>query len=147
MVAPIARAEDDARVLLVAQMYKDFAWEVVIAEPEVGDSVNVAPVESLERYLSQDLIGLIIKDRACQEREEGICNIEFALLWDSQDPAVTDVRVTLDPTTELVEMNYASPGGEKVRIVFETMVIPTGEVRISDFRYASGMSLKAQLAL
>jgi hypothetical protein len=65
------------------------------------------------------LADLLLKDAACQTRSRGICNLDFDLLFDSQDPRVTDLDVTTTSPGR-VSVVYKDPVDEKkTQIDFE----------------------------
>ena len=90
---------------------------------------------------SRELLQLIQKDEQCAERSEGVCNIDFDILFDSQDPPIFEevkftyqcrknhVRVTIldkSPETEASE--------RRTQLDF-SMVSQHKQWRIDDVRY------------
>jgi hypothetical protein len=70
------KAED-----VVAWLYHDFAWEVVMSETPLGVGYfGGQPRDVLERYLSKELAALILNDQECSERNSEPCNVNFLLL-------------------------------------------------------------------
>lgn len=63
---------------LIKDLYKTFP---------IGGSNNILDVSPalLNKFFSQELTNLIIKDEKCVEKIQGICNIEFDILTDAQD--------------------------------------------------------------
>jgi len=87
------KADNEATV--VAKLYKDFAWQAVASQADLfGDDLAHQGKATLEKYFAPALADLLVKDAACQARYQGICNLDFDLLFDSQDPRVTDLDVT-----------------------------------------------------
>jgi hypothetical protein len=74
-----------------------------------GEGLEHQGKEALMRYFSPELAELLVKDRACQRKEQGICRLDFDILFDSQDPVVTDLDVKM-----------GSAG--KVRVSFKNLV-------------------------
>ena len=92
---PVLAAKTDNEAAVVTKLYKDFAWQAVASQADLfGDDLSHQRKETLEKYFSPALADLLVKDAACQTRSQGICNLDFDLLFDSQDPRVTDLNVT-----------------------------------------------------
>src|SRR5262245_37021019 len=79
-------SDTPAPVAAVAKIYQDFAGDAVI------DTADLAPLDlfgrpktAMARYLDDSLIALVLADRACSEKSGGVCNLDFAPIWDAQD--------------------------------------------------------------
>jgi hypothetical protein len=128
-----AKVDDEAAV--VAKLYKDFAWQAMASHADLfGDDLSHQDKATLEKYFSPALADLLVKDAACQTRHQGICNLDFDLLFDSQDPRVTDLSVTTTSPGR-VSVVYKDPVDEKkMQIDFE--VARVGEAwKITDVIY------------
>lgn len=141
-----AKADNEAAV--VARLYKDFAWQAVASRTELfGEDVSHQSKATLEKYFAPTLADLLVKDAACQIRSQGICNLDFDLLFDSQDPRVTD----LDVSTALpgkVAVVYKDPvDGTTTRIDFDVARV-AGIWKIADivYRRPEKVSLKQVLS-
>jgi hypothetical protein len=88
-----------------------------------------------------------VKDAACQIRSQGICNLDFDLLFDSQDPRVTDLEVrTTSPGH--VAVVYKDPvDGKTMRIDFDVVRV-SRTWKIADVIYSrrDKVSLKRVLS-
>ncbi|MCU0618213.1 MAG: hypothetical protein MUD17_14170 [Gemmatimonadaceae bacterium] len=74
----------------------------------------------LARYFDGRLLDLWLRDRECVTRQREICNLDFAPLWDSQDPAGTTVRVLAGDRANHVVVELRQPASaEVVRLQFE----------------------------
>ena len=126
-------------IAIVLQLYRDFAWEAVISQPEDKGFID-QPRATLERYFDSRLADLILKDRECAARTKEICKLDFLPLWDSQDPGASDMKITSSKgNTVIVEFRY--PGdGSQIKIIYQTTNV-SGHWRISDIRYKKGYSL------
>ncbi len=134
------------RIELVVQLYKDYAWEAVIDEPNTGETLYSASEADLGRYFTQELTELIVADREQSERTHEIGRIDFALIWASQDPGATMLKIVPSETAGEVIVSFTHPGnGTKIGITYKTTEIDSGECRISDIVYGSGMSLLTRL--
>jgi hypothetical protein len=91
----------------VTRLYRAYAWETNPATDNrqtlFGESADV-----MRRYLDSALVQAVLADRACQRRTEGICNLDFVPLWNSQDPGSTTwaVRATRDSTRVEAHIRY-----------------------------------------
>jgi hypothetical protein len=131
--AVAAKAETEAGV--VAKLYKDFAWQGIGGQPDLfGEDVAHQSRATLERYFTPGLAGLLVKDAACQVKEQGICNLDVDLLFDSQDPRVTDLEVsTVSPGR--VAVVFKDPvNDEKTKIQFKVTQV-AGKWKIADIVY------------
>ena len=91
---PLA-AKADKEAAVVAKLYKDFSWQALASQHDLfGDDVTHQGKATLEHYFAPALADLLVKDAACQARSHGICNLDFDLLLDSQDPRVTNLEMT-----------------------------------------------------
>jgi hypothetical protein len=129
-------------VALVAQLYREFAWEVVVEEPMWrGHAFIEQPRVALARYLDSSLTTLLLADRECERRTQGICNLDFDPIWDSQDPGATGLKVTgtRDPTVVSVRFRQF-PTGNEVALSFHVVHTQAGW-RVHDVRYPNGSSL------
>ena len=98
----------------VTRLYRDFAWEVVLGSPPAGTpGFAQSPRAALVKYVDTSLARLLVADQACLARGQGICNLDFAPLWGSQDPAAgaLEIEATREPT--IVRVTYTIPGGDQ----------------------------------
>jgi hypothetical protein len=109
LAAPAVAAPSGTATELVARLYKDFGWQAFATNEVFGEGLEHQGKEALMRYFSPELAELLVKDRACQRKEQGICRLDFDILFDSQDPVVTDLDVKM-----------GSAG--KVRVSFKNLV-------------------------
>lgn len=134
------------KVRVVTQLYQEFAWEAVIAEPGLPEQgLLEQPREILVRYFESSLVELILQDRREVEKSHEVGRLDFLPIWDSQDPAATDLRVVEGPAPDTVAVTFRYPGrDEPVRLTYHLTKAPNGW-RISDIEYASGYSLRKLL--
>jgi|MudIll2142460700_1097286.scaffolds.fasta_scaffold139748_2 hypothetical protein len=114
---------------IVLRVYKDFAWEAVMARS--FDGLMQQPKGVLKQYFDEKLTSLILKDQACAEKK-GMCNLSFVPIWGSQDPSAGDLTVekTDDPNIITVKFRYCC-NDEKIELKYR--VTKTGKGwRISD---------------
>jgi hypothetical protein len=119
----------------VVRLYQDYAWEAVIDEPQdTGQALFSQSADVLGRYFAPDLVALILRDRACEERSHEICRLDFDPIWASQDPGATEmaIRQSGDPARVTVDFTY--PGnGEHIHIVYVLVRMRDGW-RIADIQ-------------
>ncbi len=117
---------------IVAQLCQDFAWEAVLSEPSLPGAMD-QPRQVLERYFDQNLTALILKDRACAEKK-GMCNLDFLPLWDSQNPAVTNLAVSQTAQPNIVTVEYREPRSNKITALSYQLTNTNQGWRISDIK-------------
>jgi hypothetical protein len=133
-------APDGARQI-VATLYKDFAWEAIassdVSDALFGPTLAKEPRQVLQKYFDDKLAGLIARDAACVAEHQGDeCNLDFDLLFASQDPSIADLRiVALSP--ERVSVSFASPSdNQKFDLEYVTTRTAAGW-RIKDIIYCN----------
>ena len=147
--ASASRADSGTTAVeLVARLYRDFAWEAVIDEPEwrKHELLN-QPQTVLARYFDSNLTALIRRDRRCVATTREICNLDFSPIWASQDPGASGLKIVAGPTPEIVNVSFRYPGnGTKVELSYRTVKTRAGW-RIADIRYGDGSSLVSVLSV
>jgi hypothetical protein len=112
LAASVAYPSDaDERAAIVAKLYRDYAWEVVVFEPHFPPFID-QPKEVLEQYLTPEMAALILKDRECLKRTRELCWIESPPLWVGNDPGAQDLTVTAGQGNE-VAVRFTYPGSNK----------------------------------
>jgi hypothetical protein len=128
-----AKAESSASV--VARLYKDFAWEAMASQPALfGEDIAHQDKLTLNRYFTPVLAELLMRDAACQARVQGICNLDFALLFHSQDPRVTDLDIQLR-SQNLVEVAFKDPVSDERTVIAFQLAQVGGKWKIADVLY------------
>lgn len=141
-------AKTDAETIVVAKLYKDFAWQAMATQADLfGEDLAHQGKTTLEKYFAPALANLLIKDAACQVKYEGICNLDFDILFDSQDPRVTDLEVSVTAPGK-VSVVYTDPtDGKKTRIDFVvTRVGRSWKIGDVIYRTPENISLKHVLS-
>lgn len=131
------------KVRVVSRLYQEFAWEAVIADPELpGQGLLDQPREVLARFFEGSLVELILRDRGEVAKSHEVGRLDFLPIWDSQDPAATDLRVIEGPAPDAVTVTFRYPGrDEPIRLTYHLTKTPNGW-RISDIEYAAGYKLR-----
>ena len=135
-------AESDDRVNVVAQLYRDFAWEVVVIHPQHPGFAE-QPRVVLEKYLTPELAGLLIKERECISRTKELCWLDAPPLWVGNDPGAMELSVTASQGTDVL-VKFTYPGnGDKLEIRYK-MALVGKQWRVSDIQKGK-WSLKSTL--
>jgi hypothetical protein len=133
-------------VAAVTRLYQDFAAEAVIDSPGLSiQDLFGRSKASLDRYLDDALVALVLADRACSQRTQEVCNLDFSPIWDAQDAVGTTVKISesRDPSRVLAELR--GPGSRDVRRLTYRMVKTAAGWRVHDIDYDSHESLVAML--
>lgn len=134
-------------VSVVAQLYRDFAWEVVIEEPGTPEkSLVEQPREVLTKYFDDNLTALLLKDRACVNKTGELCNLDYSPLWAAQDPAAAQLKVLDASKPGIVIVKFRQPAEKKnVELSYRMTKTKLGW-RISDITERSYGSLVSNLS-
>jgi hypothetical protein len=128
----------------VARLYRDYAWEAVVAQPSTPGLAQ-QPKTVLLKYFTPKLASALAADAACSARNAEICALDFAPLWASQDPAAVDLSVSPGTRAGQVGVQFTYPGtGQVLRLTFRLVRTKAGW-RVADIVYPSGPSLAQQL--
>lgn len=140
-------AKAESAAVVVARLYKDFAWEAMASQPAFfGEGLAHQDKATLQRYFTPALADLLVRDAACQVKVQGTCNLDFALLFYSQDPRVTDLDI--EPRSlDQVDVAFKDPvTEERTKIAFRLARVD-GKWRVADILYGQqGTSLKNVLS-
>lgn len=114
---------------IVFQIYRDFAWEAVMAGNL--DGLMEQSRSGLERYFDDKLTSLILKDRACAEKE-GMYSLDFLPIWSSQDPSARELTIEKTDNQNIIKVKFIYPStDEKIELLYRVTKTPKGW-RISD---------------
>jgi len=124
----------------VNRLYRDFAWEAVVASPNAAGLAQ-QPKGVLLRYFTPRLAAALAADDACTKRRGEICSLDFMPIWGSQDPAAEELQVTPGAAPEQVTVRYTYPStGQVISLDYRLVQTKVGW-RVSDILYQSGDSL------
>jgi hypothetical protein len=129
----------------VSRLYRDFAWEAVVASPS-APGLAQQPKAVLLHYFTPKLAAALAADDACTKRRGEICALNFAPLWASQDPAAEDLQVLAGATPSHVTVRYTYPATGKVISLDYQLLQTKAGWRVSNILYPSGDSLALLLA-
>jgi hypothetical protein len=98
----------------------------------------------LGKYFDASLVALLLKERRCVTKTQEICNLDFDLLYASQDPDAADLSIKAAATNKvIVSFRYPSTGE---RITIQYLFAPTRNgPRITDIIYPDNTSLRKRL--
>ena len=144
--ATIPEKKAEAAQMVVRRLYQNYAW-VVSAKSHQGRTDLIAESENvLGRYFTDDLAKRIRKDSECARKSSAICNLDFDLIYASQDPQISNLRI-LGPDQEwsiLVLFRYPSTG-QKIQVQYKMELVNRGW-RIKDICYEGKKCLRQILA-
>lgn len=125
----------NSEALVVTRLYKDYAWQAMASQtPLFGEDIAHQNKAVLGKYFSPALTDLLLKDSACQLAYQGICKLDFDVLFNSQDPRVTDLDVTKTSPGN-VTVSFKDPvDGHETRIDYVVVQI-AGQWKIADVYY------------
>jgi hypothetical protein len=137
---------------LINGLYKEFgcpgpsvsAPKCDTPEADQRKAVTEQGRATLRRYFDASLVALLEKERQCVIRTQEICNLDFDLLYASQDPDAADLSINAAaPDKVIVSFRYPS-NGERITIQYLLAQTRTGP-RITDVIYPDAISLRKLL--
>lgn len=128
--ADSSRVKNSEQEAIVAQLYRDFAWEAVVHQPSWIGLMD-QPREILERYFDKKLATLILQDRACAKKE-GVCKLNFLPIWGSQDPSARDMEVQQSDKAEIIVVKFRYPSTNEIITLRYQLTQTLNGWRISD---------------
>lgn len=128
-------AQSDSEAKVVARLYQDYAWQAIATQPDLfGEGLASESKTRLENYFEPELAHLLVEDSACEAKNHGICNLDFDLLFDSQDPRVADLEVTRVAPGR-VRVRFNDPVTDKKTLIEFRLAVVNGKWRITDIVY------------
>jgi hypothetical protein len=123
---------------LVAQLYEAYRWETQQDWPAHAVRLERATQTRLKKYFSDELVKALMEDRACSEASAGgPCALDFALLWDSQDPTGMKAlpAASIDTDCQCVKVILLNASGlPHGQLSYRFKLTPKG-LRINDIEY------------
>lgn len=131
----------------VSRLYRDFAWEVVMANPRGTNTLLDQTQTVLQDYFTPQLAAALRADSKCAAANRDICALEYSPIWSAPDAGVGAIDLKLDagsqPGIVLVHYKVASTG-HIVELKYHLVRLPAGW-RIADVFYPGGVSLRSDL--
>ena len=137
---------------LINGLYKEFGCpgpsvstpQCDIPEADQRKAVTEQSRATLRRYFDTSLVALLEKEQQCIIKTQEICNLDFDLLYASQDPDAADLRIkAAAPNKVIVSFRYPS-NGERITIQYLLVQTRNGP-RINDVIYPNDTSLRKLL--
>ncbi|HEY9109595.1 MAG TPA: hypothetical protein VIN58_23200 [Roseateles sp.] len=135
----------DEQVAAVRTLYARYAAESVIDDTD-SPTLATAPRAVLRQHLTEELTRLWLRDRDCVQRTREICRIDFAVIWDSQDPTGTSVKLAWDPAQGRVAATLRRADGS-TRVLAYSLVKGATGWRIADIGFGDGRPSLRQLLM
>lgn len=135
---------------MIVDLYRNFAWvPLFAADPTLKgprwDGVSQQSESVLRGYFAPDLARLLIADRECAARTQGVCNLDFDPIFNAQDSSgASDLTVSPVARGEVVVSIRYPSDPKPMKLVFAVNQTPSGW-RIADIRYPDGTSLRKLL--
>jgi hypothetical protein len=127
---------------VVAWLYRDFSWEVTMGDQYWQNGTLIEqPREVLSQYFSDEMVSLIIKERACVKAKHELCNLNFDPIFVSQDPSAVDLEISHADKSNTVHVRFRyACSQERVNLYFKIEKTARGW-RVSNITYGDGKSL------
>ena len=101
---------------------------------------------TLSKYFDRELTALFLKDAKCEKQQEGVCNLDFDPIYDAQDFDEKPIHLQITAVAgqpDSFKVTFSNLGPRA--LVYRLTNAPSGW-RISDIKYAEGISLKELLS-
>ena len=121
--------DQSAQAGIIDKLYADFPAEST-------DSVQSLAVPKLSKIFTPSLVSLINRDNRCVEESGGICNLDFSLQWDSQDPSDAKETISQGSSPEQIRVTIDGDGDQR-ELLYVMQQTPNGW-RIADIQYRHG---------
>jgi hypothetical protein len=132
---PLSAQEDihNLPVATVVRLYRDYAWEAVVEEPNLlREELLSSPPDVLRKYFDGQLVALLLKDRNCGQ---AMCNLDFMPMWAGQDAGGTTVSIKATESPTVVTVRLRQPDYSCVELTYYLKKAVKGW-RISDIKGA-----------
>lgn len=136
-------APHDAEVAAVRALYARYAEEAAM-DDTLSPTLVSTPAAVLRLHLPDGLTRLLLRERACQQRTREICRLDFAPLWDSQDPTGTSVSLRWDSAPGRVVAELRRGDGSTRALAYSLVKLRAGW-RIDDIDFGPGRPTVQQL--
>lgn len=100
----------DEKFNLLDSLYKKFPSNDLLNTP----SINGQNKKILSKYFDTLLVALLCRDRECLAKSDMICNLDFDIIYDSQDPDGVIVHIGSAKKGIEVILDYGNNGKKKM---------------------------------
>jgi hypothetical protein len=128
-VASTASDSTSSQVDQIEKLYAEFPADSI--EP-----IQNLPASKLSKLFTSNLISLLSRDNKCAAESQSICNLDFSLQWDSQDPTGATAVVSQGASPTQVKV-LVEGNGEPRELLYNMQQTPKGW-RIADIQYPHG---------
>jgi hypothetical protein len=98
----------------------------------------------LGKYFDAPLVALLVKERQCVIKTQEICNLDFDLLYASQDPDAVDLSIEATAANKVI-VSFRYPSNEERITIQYLLALARNGPRIADVIYANDTSLRKLL--
>ena len=96
------------QVALVNRLYKDFSYQIIVDEPNFEGFGSGTPRPVLLKYLTPELAQLIVNDRQCEKKDQGICHLDWSPIWMGNGPGGLRASIRATHAADRVEVEIRS---------------------------------------
>lgn len=129
---------------VIKRLYRDYAWQALGLDLDIP-TVSGQTMSELERYFDSAISKLIVEDGECSERTEDVCRLDFNIIFDSQDAAAYEIKISQINTKDEIRVSFKYPSNRKaIKLVYK-MVRTNKGWRIKDIYYESGRKSLSQI--
>lgn len=119
---------------VIDQMYRDFAWEVLLPPRQNIDYIAFQTKNVLNKYFDENLTSLLLKDSYCAKSKKTICALDFDPIFASQDVSASDLVISkIDKS--FVNVKYLHPFTRKHIHLSYKMRLTKNGWRVADIFY------------
>jgi hypothetical protein len=131
-------AQADSPEATVQRLYRNF--------PLRHESIVDQDRAILSTYFDAQLVNLILQDRACAARTHRICNLDFDILYNTQDGrGIAGLQIgTFDTAAQTITVTFRNSNTPQ-QVIYQMEQTPTGW-RIENIQYSPEESLRAILS-
>jgi hypothetical protein len=132
---------------VVEELYRDYAWVILIDEPSLANLID-QPEKELKKYFTEPLANMILRDRQCARKTKDLCRLDFDPIYDSQDPdgahQLHIEQMNLGYEVKVTFIRRWSSSSDIAELHFRMKKTPMGW-RIDDIDYGNHESLRSIL--
>lgn len=121
---------------VVTWLYHDFGMSSLISTVAKTGDISLQPKTVLSKYFAPKLVTLILRDQALKRKTREVTQLDFDLLFGSQDPTGTNnIRIERLPNSATVRVTTDDRADSDV-IKIDHKTVKTGSHwQIADIRY------------
>lgn len=101
---------------VINRLYHDYAWQAFL---DSGSDQAHQNKVVLSKYFSPVLTSLLLKDIECAMKKKVACNLDFDMLFSSQDPAGTKIDASNDGIIHTIYKNPSTGKTSEIDYIVE----------------------------